>query len=143
MPSPVAAAVFRGLFRRCVDIFVSKPYSRRMEREADRVGLFLAANACADPGQAVAFWSRVAEGRRGVGERAAQAAADFLSTHPSDKERIELLRRTMPMARATWERRGCGDGSRGEPYLETAVSKYLIHSQSGRETRDDTGRDLE
>ncbi len=38
MPSPIAAAFFQRLFHHCVDIFVDKPYSHAMEREADRVG---------------------------------------------------------------------------------------------------------
>lgn len=104
LPSPLAAAIFQTLFRRCVDIFLNKPYSREMEREADRVGLFLAANACADLSESAAFWRRMRARRR-----AAELSdkLDFFSTHPSDSRRLELLERALPLARATWERKGC------------------------------------
>jgi predicted Zn-dependent protease len=67
------------------------PYSREHELEADRLGLIFMAMAGYDPNSAVAFWERMS---------AAGGATppEFLSTHPSDKSRIEKIKAAIPEA---------------------------------------------
>ena len=73
-------------------IGVLLPYSRRHETEADRLGLIFMAMAGYDPHAAVDFWQRMADMKKGVSPPA------FLSTHPSDKQRIRNLRKMIPEA---------------------------------------------
>lgn len=61
------------------------PYSRKQEYEADRLGLIFMAMAGYDPGEAVAFWERMAANGSG-------SAIDFMSTHPSDDKRIANMK---------------------------------------------------
>ncbi|MCS6779159.1 MAG: M48 family metalloprotease [Geminicoccaceae bacterium] len=64
-------------------------YSREMEREADRLALERLARAGYDPNEAPEVWEYV------LAERArdpAGAPSPFLSTHPTDAERIASLR---------------------------------------------------
>jgi predicted Zn-dependent protease len=68
------------------------PYSRLQENEADRLGLIFMAMAGYDPNEAVRFWSRMAAQKGGA------APPEFLSTHPSDKTRIEAIRQLLPEA---------------------------------------------
>ncbi|MBN1302739.1 MAG: M48 family metallopeptidase [Melioribacteraceae bacterium] len=68
------------------------PYSRLHESEADRLGLIFMAMAGYDPGAAVNFWERMAEQKGG------QAPPEFLSTHPSDENRIKDLKNLLPEA---------------------------------------------
>lgn len=68
------------------------PYSRLHETEADQLGLFFMALAGYDPRTAVNFWERMMESRTNA------PPPEFLSTHPSDKARIEKLQEIMPQA---------------------------------------------
>lgn len=78
------------------------PMHRDLEREADSLGLALMAQAGFDPRAGVLFWqdSLAQRGELGNGERHLEA---FLSTHPTDQERLTRLtelarqwRRTQP-----------------------------------------------
>ena len=73
------------------------PYSRLHESEADRLGLIFMAMAGYDPNEAPRFWGRMAAEKGGV------APPEFLSTHPSDKTRIEKIREEIPEAMKYYE----------------------------------------
>ncbi len=68
------------------------PYSRTQELEADRIGLKLMAKAGYDPHAAVEFWRDFAEAKAGG------SPAEFLSTHPTGRRRIDQLERFLPEA---------------------------------------------
>ena len=67
------------------------PYSRKHEYEADRLGLIFMAMAGYDPNEAVAFWERMSADGTG-------STFEFMSTHPSDANRIAKLNALMPEA---------------------------------------------
>lgn len=69
------------------------PYSRAHETEADRIGLILMAKAGYDPGQAVDFWTSMAQSAKG------SQPPPFLSTHPAHAQRIRDIRAFLPEAR--------------------------------------------
>lgn len=71
---------------------VGLPFSRSHEREADRIGLSIAASAGYDPRAAPELWRRLA----GNGAR----APEFLSTHPDPGNRAEALEQLIPEAEA-------------------------------------------
>ena len=73
------------------------PYSRLHESEADRLGLIFMAMAGYDPNEAPRFWSRMAA------EKGGAAPPEFLSTHPSDKTRIEKIKQEIPEAMKYYE----------------------------------------
>ena len=66
------------------DVTVGLPYSRNFEREADRIGVELAARAGYDPRAAVSLWQKMAQVGGGGGP-------SFLSTHPAPADRIKDL----------------------------------------------------
>lgn len=72
------------------------PYSRKQESEADELGLFIAAQAGYDPRSAITLWRRM--------QSQGGAKIEFLSTHPSEDTRIELLQQQMPQAYAIYKR---------------------------------------
>lgn len=76
---------------------VLMPYSRRHEFEADEVGLMLLAETGYDPESAVVFWDRFAR-KGGAG------MPEFLSTHPSDANRVQHLQAKMQEARIRYQR---------------------------------------
>lgn len=67
------------------------PWSRQQETEADKYGLIYTALAGYDPQQAIPFWQRMSA-MQGSG------MPEFLSTHPSDENRIRKLKQFMPEA---------------------------------------------
>lgn len=69
------------------------PYSRLQETEADKIGLVLMASAGYNPDHAVEFWQRMKQ-LKGSAEVPA-----FLSTHPSDEQRINDIKKFLPEAR--------------------------------------------
>lgn len=79
---------------------VALPFSRQHETEADLVGLKYMARAGYDPAEALSFWQRMAELKERNGQGNIPA---FLSTHPSDDQRIAKLREMLPQALAIYE----------------------------------------
>jgi predicted Zn-dependent protease len=61
------------------------PFSRSHESEADEIGLKYAAAAGYDPDEGYRFWQRFARETKG-------GVPPFLSTHPSEKSRMEHLK---------------------------------------------------
>ena len=67
------------------------PYSRKHEYEADRLGLIFMAMAGYNPNEAVAFWERMSASSSG-------SVAEFMSTHPSNANRIANMKKVLPEA---------------------------------------------
>jgi predicted Zn-dependent protease len=74
----------------------SLPFSRENEREADRIGVELAARAGYDPRAAITLWEKMAKVGGG--------SVELLSTHPAPASRIEDLKvyseKVMPLYEA-------------------------------------------
>lgn len=67
------------------------PFSRKHELEADRYGMRWAAMAGYNPREAIALWKRMEQNSSG-------APPEFLSTHPSEANRIQQLEKFLPEA---------------------------------------------
>lgn len=67
------------------------PYSREHELEADKLGLIFMAMAGYDPQSAVGFWERMSS-------MGGDKPPEFMSTHPSDANRIRKINEAMPEA---------------------------------------------
>ncbi|MEI7503815.1 MAG: M48 family metallopeptidase [Paludibacter sp.] len=70
---------------------VMLPYSRTHEYEADHMGLIFLAMAGYNPTEAVAFWERMEA-------KSTNKPMEFMSTHPSDANRIAKLKALLPEA---------------------------------------------
>ena len=78
-----------SMARQVATLAIDLPYSRRMEYEADEVGLLLAARAGYDPHAAVSLWRKMQAHGGGGGP-------EWLSTHPASGNRIQALQRAIP-----------------------------------------------
>lgn len=86
----------RNLFMQAYDvgstIGVTLPHSRNQEYEADHYGLIFAAMAGYNPREAIPLWERMQAASGG------QRPPEFLSSHPSEGNRIQRLQQWMPEA---------------------------------------------
>ncbi|MBW7957708.1 MAG: M48 family metallopeptidase [Deltaproteobacteria bacterium] len=89
--SPVAREGLLQAYGLGAKVGVLLPYSRKHELEADRIGLILMAKAGYNPESAVEFWERMTA-------REGAAPPEFLSTHPTDRKRVDELRSFLPEA---------------------------------------------
>ncbi len=77
---------------------VGLPYSRSLESRADQGGLMLMAKAGYNPQAAITLWEKMNK-LEGTG------GASFLSTHPSNAQRIAAMRENLPAAQAIYNKR--------------------------------------
>ncbi len=84
-----ANSLFNNVFSPGAQIGVLLPNSRKQEYESDRFGLNFAAMAGYNPREAVPFWQRMSAAANG------QKPPEFLSTHPTDENRIAKLQSYM------------------------------------------------
>lgn len=67
---------------------VMLPFSRKQEYEADKLGLIFMTMAGYNPSVAVSFWEAMSTG--------AVSMPEFMSTHPSDANRIAKIKELLP-----------------------------------------------
>ena len=79
-------------------IGVGLPYSRNLESQADQGGLMLMARAGYNPQAAITLWEK-------MNKLNGQGGATFLSTHPSNTQRIDAMRKNLPAAQALYNQR--------------------------------------
>lgn len=80
------------------NVGVILPFSRTQEYEADRIGLILMAKAGYDPEVALEFWAKMAA-------KSKDAPPEYLSTHPSDENRIAAIKELLPEAKSYYRPR--------------------------------------
>jgi predicted Zn-dependent protease len=89
------------LGRIALDIGFMRPASRKQESEADYIGLMMMAQACYDPHAAVGLWQRMEVSQE-------QDTPEWISTHPSNANRILRIQEWLPKALEKREESECG-----------------------------------
>ncbi|XP_043283183.1 integrin alpha-8-like [Venturia canescens] len=89
------AFFLQSLAKSLLEVFLHLPYSRAVEKEADEVGLALAAKACFDVREAVVFWAMMKSLEEMSGKL---KELPIVSTHPNHAEREKLLNSKMSKA---------------------------------------------
>ncbi|XP_064604801.1 metalloendopeptidase OMA1, mitochondrial-like [Liolophura sinensis] len=92
MPTDGIAVVTQWFYNKVVDFTLHLPYSRKLESEADKVGLQLCAKACFDVRESSAFWTIMDCLARLEGAK----TPEWLSTHPANDTRVKHLDFIMP-----------------------------------------------
>ncbi len=78
-------------------IGIGLPYSRNLESRADQGGLMLMARAGYNPNAAITLWEKM--------NQQSSSGVAFLSTHPSNSQRIEAMRKNLPAAMQIYNQR--------------------------------------
>lgn len=81
---PQTNAVIAGILGAGITFGLILPYSRTHEYEADRLGADFMAGANYRAGEAISFWETMTS-------RSGQRPLEFMSTHPSDRNRITAM----------------------------------------------------
>ena len=84
--------IFNNVYGPGATVAVLLPNSRKQELEADRFGLIFTAMAGYNPREAVPFWQRMEKASNG------NKPPQFLSSHPSDADRIAQINKYLPEA---------------------------------------------
>ena len=79
-------------------IGIGLPYSRKLESRADYGGLMLMAKAGYNPNAAITLWEK-------MNRLDGSGGSSFLSTHPSNTQRITDMRKNLPAALAIYNKR--------------------------------------
>jgi predicted Zn-dependent protease len=83
--------IWMSLFGVGVQLGAVLPYNRLQESEADHLGLIFMAMAGYDPNASIEFWQRMSQ-------NAGTKPPEFLSTHPTDENRIKKIKSEIPEA---------------------------------------------
>lgn len=81
------------------DLGLQKPFSRKAEREADLGGLKLMAQAGYDPRAAITVWEKMNQENNNN-----NVVNKVLSTHPTNNDRINLIRQQLPEVLPLYQR---------------------------------------
>jgi predicted Zn-dependent protease len=102
------------------------PFSRQQEYEADEIGLIVMALAGYDPRVAVPFWTRMAQSGSGGNVPA------FLSTHPTDANRIAHIEQIMPHVLEFYRGAGVQNETPGRINTNVTVPSSNINTSNAR-----------
>jgi predicted Zn-dependent protease len=87
-----AVGLFNNLYGVGSNLGFVLPHGRKQELEADKFGLIYAAMAGYNPQEAIGLWQRMGQAAGG------NKTPEFMSTHPSEENRIAKLQALMPEA---------------------------------------------
>ncbi|XP_036207480.1 metalloendopeptidase OMA1, mitochondrial isoform X3 [Myotis myotis] len=127
-PRDSLAIVGQWLQSTLKEYLFSRPYSRTLEAEADKIGLQLAAKACVDVRSSSVFWQQLELADTLFGH---PSVPEWLSTHPSHGNRVEQLDRLIPEALEIRETCNCPPLSEPDPRLvfKLAMKDFLKESE--------------
>jgi len=95
-----------------------RAYSRKLEKEADELGMYLMAKAGYDPRAAIRLWEILNEAEKDIDQKGSYDMSRvgeeekkermiwdhvaLLRTHPTGEERLEALKKRLPKAMEIW-----------------------------------------
>ncbi|KAI1822137.1 peptidase family M48-domain-containing protein [Xylaria intraflava] len=108
-----------------LNLIFSRPMDRRQESEADYIGLMMMAEACYDPREALGFWERMKKAQQ-------EEPPEWMSTHPSNSNRIQKIQEWMPEALDKMHQSDCRGTATFANLFRRALERHIV-----MERRDD------
>lgn len=130
MPTDGLAIITQWFNNKIVKLLLELPYSRKLETEADEVGLELIARACFDVRESSSLWKRLAFLEEiSTGE---EPPLEWISTHPASETRAALLDELIPEAIKLRECNQCPRLPKFDPRLKLDAVKKIIQQDVDR-----------
>ncbi|KAM5323729.1 metalloendopeptidase OMA1, mitochondrial isoform 1-T5 [Glossophaga mutica] len=134
-PRDSLAILGQWLQSKLQEYLFSRPYSRTLEAEADKIGLQIAAKACVDVRASMVFWQQMELADSLSGH---PKLPEWLSTHPSHGNRVENLDRLIPEALRIREICNCPPLSGPDPRLLFKLTMKHFLEESEKEDPNST-----
>ncbi|CAI5777068.1 metalloendopeptidase OMA1, mitochondrial [Podarcis lilfordi] len=112
------------------ELLFNRPYSRTLEAEADKIGLWFAAKACMDVRASSVFWQKMELAETLTGQ---PRVPEWFSTHPSHENRAEHLDRLIPEVIKIREKCNCPALPGQDPRFAFKLAKQQILQSSKNE----------
>ena len=109
-----------NLSQTILELALALPHSRKMESEADYIGLLMMAQACYNPSAAVGLWERMAQAEK-------FSLPSILSTHPASEKRMTVIEQWLPQAQQKRAESQCGTTTR---YMDDFATTFS-HEDEG------------
>ena len=119
VPNDLASFFLHKWSLSTAEVLLHLPYSRKLETEADEVGLTFSAKACFNPERAAKVWKHM--NTFNVDDK----VLEYLSTHPSNETRYEALVGRMAHARSIWVDNSCEEMREEADSFQVALGKTL------------------
>uniref|UniRef100_A0A8C9QU04 Metalloendopeptidase OMA1, mitochondrial n=3 Tax=Scleropages formosus TaxID=113540 RepID=A0A8C9QU04_SCLFO len=131
-PRDSLAVLGQWIQSQLMQFMFDRPYSRKLELEADQVGLQLAAKICADVRAAPVFWKQMEL----LDQLTGKDIPEWLSTHPSHKNRANQLDRLVPQALKLRASCNCPALPAQDPLVVFSTSVHkLLEAQQEKQTQ--------
>lgn len=129
-PRDSLAALGHWIQGKLVQFLFDRPFSRKLEAEADQVGLQMAAKACADVRAGPVFWEQMEI----IDQLSGQTTIpEWLSTHPSHQNRVRQLDRLVPEALELRARCNCPELPKANPRVVFNEAVRLVLEEVKKE----------
>ncbi|KFY13369.1 hypothetical protein V492_03322 [Pseudogymnoascus sp. VKM F-4246] len=117
--SGVTMGLGRALGSMMLDLGIMRVSSREQESEADHIGLMLMASACYDPKAAIGLWERMEQLNK-------EAPPEWLSTHPSNTNRIQRITELLPEAENKYQESSCASTIGYNNAFQDVIGRALV-----------------
>ncbi|KAK2150884.1 hypothetical protein LSH36_384g05020 [Paralvinella palmiformis] len=135
MPTDGVAAISQWFYNKMVKLLLELPYSRKLETEADEVGLELIARACFDVRESSSFWQRMAFNEELI-SKGEMPPPEWISTHPASEKRAAILDQLIPEAIKLRECSHCPHLPKFDPRLNLEAVKKIIQQNADQNHSD-------
>lgn len=135
LPTDGISLISQWFYEKFITLMLHMPYSRMLEKEADKVGSELAAKACYDVREGSVFWARM--GLMDEIKATDDTVPEWLSTHPSYERRVELFDFLVPKAMEIRQSAQCPALPKTDPresikILSAMVDDHLMAKKTGQ-----------
>ncbi|BFZ16379.1 hypothetical protein BsWGS_19418 [Bradybaena similaris] len=139
MPFDGIALFTHWFYDRVIHLLTHMPHSRKVEKEADKVGLLFAARACYDTRQGSVLWTKMSYNEK-MSEDTNNLLPEWMQTHPDSLKRAHHLDFLEPEAEKWREECKCpklppGDPREAVKILSQHIDNIMIANKSGQDLR--------
>ena len=121
VPSDILSFFMHKFFNGTINLLVQTRYSRKLELEADKIGLLLASRACFDPKKAIEIWNHLPM------FNVEDTVQEYFDSHPCNVRRFMTLETILPEAHEVYNDSECETTMKREIFSFKTTAKKIFH----------------